>query len=62
MVDDVYLPGLDIVVDGSIKLFLLEEEVGPVFFQFHYISGESVAWQLHRWRDNKTTLKLQTPC
>lgn len=45
-----YVPCFNEVVDGSVHLFLLDEVVSPGLLQFHHLSGEGYASQLHSYR------------
>lgn len=43
------LPCLNVVVDGSVQLFLRGQVVSPMLLQFHNFCREGIASQVHSW-------------
>lgn len=43
------LPCLNVVVDGSVQLFLRGQVVSPMLLKFHNFCREGIASQVHSW-------------
>lgn len=48
-------PSLDVMVDGSVHLSLLDQVVSPFLLQLHHVSWEGNTSQLHNYPQGKTS-------